>query len=756
MIRSIARRVSTPLLIALVAGAYFAAGRLGLRLAVVNPSATAVWPPAGIALASLLAFGFRVWPGVLLGAFLVNMTTTGSIATCLGIAAGNTLEALVGAHLVIRYARGRAAFERARDVFRFAMLAGVLSTLVSATIGVASLVLGGLAPWRSAGPVWLTWWLGDLGGDLVFAPPLVLWLAGGRPRTSLRRVLEAAALVGATLLAGLARFAGSLPASYKSYPMGFLYVPVLVWAAYRFGPRGAASAVLILSGVALSAMLGGIGPFAGGAPNDALVNLQLFMGGLAVTSLALATLFSERARAAEELQRAQEELGLRFRQRSADLASAIQSLRTEVAARQRAERLAQATIESIQKPLLVLDAELRVLAASSAYYEQFGADRRDTRGRLLFELDDHGWDIPALRAALESVAAENASVEDLEIERQPSQLGKRTLLVSARQIHVDGTPTECVVLDLRDITDQRDARDTLLKSHEVLEERVRQRTAQLLQTNTELEREVGERRQVERLLEQRTRALTRSNRELAQFASIAAHDLQQPLRTVASFVELLSRRYRGRLDAEADEFIRYAVDGVTHAHALIHDLLAYSHVDTTGVGFGPTDCTAAVARAIDNLRSEIVQTETVVTHGPLPTLKADHAQLTQLFQNLIGNAIKFRSHEPPRVHVHAQREGQEWLFAVRDNGLGIDPKHHERIFVIFQRPHVRDDYPGTGVGLAVCRKIVERHGGRIWAESAPGLGSEFLFTLPASPTDHWAATGPDEVVVSGDAIATTG
>ena len=224
--------------------------------------------------------------------------------------------------------------------------------------------------------------------------------------------------------------------------------------------------------------------------------------------------------------------------------------------------------------------------------------------------------------------------------------------------------------------------------------------------------------------------LARSNADLAQFASVASHDLQEPLRAVAGCVELLQRRCHDKLDAQAAEWIRLTVEGAKRMQSLIRDLLAYSRVGSRGKSFEPTDAGAALELALVNLATAIRESGAVITHDPLPSLTADPTQLAQLFQNLIGNALKFCKERSPEIHVGARPEGGGWTFSVRDNGFGIEPQYRERIFVIFQRLHTRTEYPGTGIGLAICQRMVERHGGRIWVESEPGKGSTFYFTIP--------------------------
>jgi PAS domain S-box-containing protein len=264
-----------------------------------------------------------------------------------------------------------------------------------------------------------------------------------------------------------------------------------------------------------------------------------------------------------------------------------------------------------------------------------------------------------------------------------------------------------------------------------LERLVDERTEELRATNESLKVEVAERVEAQRRLGELVAELERSNRELEQFAYVASHDLQEPLRMIASYVQLLQRRYAGKLDEDATEFIGYAVDGASRMKQLINDMLAFSRVGSRAKPFRLTDLNRVLELVLANLQAAIKDTGASVVVEPLPELKVDELQIAQLFQNLISNALKFRKPgTPPEVRVSAEKQGEYWQFNVRDNGIGIDPKYCNKIFVIFQRLHAKTEYEGTGIGLAVCKKIVDRHGGRIWVESEPGNGSAFKFTLP--------------------------
>ena len=328
---------------------YFVAGKLGLSLAFVNASATAVWPPTGLAIAALLLFGPQLIPGILIGALAVNVGTSGDLPSSAGIAIGNTLEAILGSYLVQRWASGRNAFERPQNVLLFALFAATVAPAVSATIGVSTLAIRGLAEWSDFAPIWLTWWLGDANGALLVAPVVVLWVAY-RGAIRPEKLAEAGLLAVGTVATALLIFGGLQPASVRHLPIAFLTFPVLVWAAFRFGPRAAATANLAIGGIAVWGTLNGFGPYALESQNESLLVLQAFMAVAAVTSLVLGAAVLDRSRAetrvlaAEQQSRHVAEEGTRLREEF--LSVATHELRTPVAAVSGYAQLAQRALEA--------------------------------------------------------------------------------------------------------------------------------------------------------------------------------------------------------------------------------------------------------------------------------------------------------------------------------------------------------------------------------------------------------------------------
>jgi signal transduction histidine kinase len=508
-----------------IAASYFVLGKLGLRLAIVHPSATAVWPPSGISLAAILLLGYWVWPGIFVGAFAVNLTTTGSILTVTGIAFGNTLEALAGAWLVQSLAGGRHPFDTASNSLKFAALAGGLSTIIGATIGVASLIVTGYSPPTDFGRVWLTWWLGDATGDLLITPLLLLWISAWPPKWARRHILEGFIVLCTLLLAATAIFSW-IGAENRAYLMELVCTPILLWTAFRLGREAAATTAVVLSSLAIWATFGGVGLFVNSSPNTELLLLQTYVAVAAIMALGVAAT-------------------------------------------------------------------------------------------------------------------------------------------------------------------------------------------------------VWERKQVEISLQEHQRQLAQRNADLEHFAYAASHDLQEPLRTVSVFTEMMVSQYKGKLGQQADTFMEYIVGGAARMNAMVQALLTYSGVLTSErIMFSTIKLDEALHRAIKNLESAIRDSRASINFDPLPVVVGEREHLVSLFQNLIGNAIKYRSGVSPEIRIAVNQKGRDWVFSVRDNGIGIAPEYREQIFGIFKRLH-GNNVSGTGIGLAISRRIVELHGGSIWVKSEVGKGSTF-------------------------------
>lgn len=765
---------------------YFISAKLGLRLAFVHASATAVWPPTGVALAAFLVLGTEVWPAVFLAAFLANLTTAGNVWTSLLIASGNTLEGILGAWLVDLLAGGRGAFERAQDIFKFAGLAGALAPAVGATIGVTSLSAFGYAPWPSYGAIWLTWWLGDLSGALMVAPLILLWAA--KPRAPLRRKPELSLSFFTVLAAGLAVFTPWFHLGLEGLPLPFLCLPPLIWIAYRFGARETSAACLLLSALALGGTLHRVGPFSLYPPNESLLLLQSFMTVSTVMSLSLAAAVSEKVQAERNLQGAR-------RTEEILLAS---------------EKHFRALIENASDIVTLMDEKGTILYESPSIEVVLGFEPSELIGRNAFELV-HPEDVAGVVERFGLLAQDPSQTQSVSFRFRHKFKGWRELESIGRN-RLGDPGVGGIVVNSRDVTEKQRAEENLRESEmrfrslihsspnaiiitdsrgniltwnqgaqaafgydetemvgqpltRIMPERYREahilgiekflalgearlvgKTAEfqgLRKDRTEFPleitlsawtaggatffggiiRDISERKRVEEL--------RRSNTELQQFANVASHDLQEPLRMVSNYVQLIAERYQGRLDADADEFIGFAVDGARRMQALINGLLEYARVESRGKPFQTVDLEKVLAEVTDNLRMKIRETGAEMTHDTLPQVWGDPLQLAQLLQNLFGNALKFQaSGKNPRIRLSVRRKSNEWVFECRDNGIGIDPKFFDRIFVIFQRLHSRAEYEGMGMGLAICKRIAERHGGRIWVESEEGTGASFFFTLP--------------------------
>ncbi len=358
----------------------------------------------------------------------------------------------------------------------------------------------------------------------------------------------------------------------------------------------------------------------------------------------------------------------------------------DIDAAKRGLDFAEAIVETVREPLVILNQNLQVIKANKSFYETFQAAREETEERLIYDLGNGQWNIPKLRELLENILPTHSTFRDFEVTHDFEHVGRKVMCLNASEIFNPNAQARTILLAIEDTTDRKQAEE----------------------------------------------ALRTTNAELQHFAYALTHDLQEPLRMVVNFTELLGREYAGKLGKEADQYISYSVDGALRIEALLKALLAYWEVsEREQDSFVSIDSGAVLAKTLLNLQAAIAQSGATVTSDPLPTVIAEEVTLMQLFQNLISNSIKYRGEERPRIHVSAEKNGGGWRFAVRDNGIGIDPQDAERVFGMFKRLH-GSEIPGTGIGLAICKKMVERQGGRIWVESEAGRGATFKFTIPGS------------------------
>ncbi len=356
----------------------------------------------------------------------------------------------------------------------------------------------------------------------------------------------------------------------------------------------------------------------------------------------------------------------------------------DIDAAKRGLDFAEAIVETVREPLVTLNQNLQVLEANKAFYETFHSARHETEGRLIYDLGNGQWNIPQLRELLENILPTHSTFRDFEVTHEFEHVGRKVMLLNASEIFDPNAQARTILLAIEDVTERKQAEE----------------------------------------------ALRATNAELQHFAYALTHDLQEPLRMVVNFTELLGREYRGRLDADADKFISYSMEGALRIEAMLKALLAYWEVtEREQDSIASIDSGAVLAKALLNLHTAIAQSGATVTSDPLPTLVSEEVMLMQVFQNLVSNSIKYSGEEAPRIHVSAERDSSGWLFAVRDNGIGIDPQDADRVFGMFKRLH-GSEIPGTGIGLALCKKVIEREGGRIWVESEKGRGSTFRFTIP--------------------------
>ncbi|HEY9834468.1 MAG TPA: PAS domain S-box protein [Stenomitos sp.] len=403
------------------------------------------------------------------------------------------------------------------------------------------------------------------------------------------------------------------------------------------------------------------------------------------------------------------------------LLSAIEDI-TERRQAQAQIRFQADILSQVSNAVIAIDIQKRVTFWNQAAEKLYGCKAEEIRGFFLSQGYQYSWYNPAEQQAAHHALATTGAWhgENIHVRRDGSQIYVDSAVSVIRDANGNSTGLLAVI---RDISDRKRSEAAILRLNQELESRVEQRTAELAQTNDQLQK-------TNEQLDILNQEFQRSNQELEQFAYVASHDLQEPLRAITGYTQLLVNEYGEHFDETAQEYAEFVIDGAKRMQQLIQDLLAYSRVGTRGKEFAPTDCNAVLQQVLQNLQVAIADNQATITADPLPTINADQNQLIQLLQNIIGNAIKFYRHEPPQVYITAEQQDNHWLFQVRDQGIGIKPQYLERIFEVFKRLHTRREYPGTGIGLAICKKIVTRHGGHIWAESEPGVGTTFYLTFP--------------------------
>jgi PAS domain S-box-containing protein len=693
-----------------IAAIYFLAAKLGLRLAFVNASASPVWPPTGIAIAALLLLGHRVWPGILLGAFLANLTTAGNLATSAGIAVGNTLEGLSAAFLVRRFAAGARCFERPADIFRFVGLAGAFSTSLSATMGVASLALGGFVAWGSFGDTWVTWWLGDFAGAMLVVPLVVSWWQ--RPRLEWRglRAIEALALLAGTVVIGFSVFAGLIKVPAIGYLPNIFSAPVLLWAAYRFGAREVTSVLALLAGMAIFYTLRGSGPFARYDANAALLLIQSFVAVWSVTVLALSAAATERRRVIALTQRHNRDLERRVAERTGRLRESNEALRREIEERVRTEENLRASEVRLR--------EAQDVAGIGSWEWDVATNRLwwSETLRSIYGVEPEGFGA-SYGAFLERVHPEDRDRVDGVV--QAACRDGQAFRFDHRIVRPDG---EVRTLNARGhVLTDADGRVTRLIGTGV--------------DITERQRQEEERERWIRGQAAKTEA-EQANQLKDQFLAVLSHELRNPLNAIVLYARVLREQ---QLDAAGRARAIAAIERNAHVqNRLVMDLLDLSRLNSGRMELQrrAVDPAQVIEEAIETMRpaaeAKAVLLRRTVEGGGRRVF-GDPERLQQVVWNLLSNAIHFTP-EGGEVEVRLTSNNGTVAIHVEDQGPGFHPDLLPVAFDAAQRDAVSRPGRGggLGLGLALVRRLTELHGGTATAANrANAPGAAITVMLPS-------------------------
>jgi PAS domain S-box-containing protein len=768
---------------------YFIAGKFGLLLASLHASASPVWPAAGIALATLLVLGYRAWPAIFVGAFLVNVTTAGNVATSLAIASGNTLEAVCGAWLVNRFAGGTTVFDRPQGVVKFA-LAAVVSTVIGPAFGVTSLAFGGFADWANFGAIWLTWWLGDTTGDLLIAPLIILWSTPPKRRWNRKEVVEVGILLLLLFVLSEAVFCGWLTISARNYPIAFISLPIVIWTAFRFTQRETATGIFILSAIAIWGTMHGFGPFAGETENQSLLALQSWTAVLAITAMALSAGMAERERAAEALR--ESEANMNLAANAANLGLWVWNVpggdeRWVTEKWRQLFGFADSEPVTFDRFLEVVhpgDSERvkqvvqHILERGGEYEVDYRITRPDGSIRWIashgsVELYERGKPV-LVRGVSRDVTKRKIAEEEL---RESEERFRTVANAAPVMIWMSGPDKLCTFfnkgwLDFTGRSPEQELgngwaegvhREDIDRCHDVyqnsfnaresftMEYRLRRSDGEyrwLLDSGTPRFASDGaflgyigsciditERKAAEEEARRRREQVELLGRVslLGEMTASLAHELDQPLAAILSnATAAMQYLEQGKLAPEQlQEILTDVVGDGRRAHDIMHNVRSAIKKGSAIRGrINLNDVVKAVTHMVHlDAAAHFCKVEMSLARN-LPAIEGDPSQIQQVLINLVRNAFDAMRDTPPsgrKVEIATTYDGDGTIcVAVRDYGSGIPEPTLERLFEQF----FTTKEEGLGMGLAIVRSIVEAHGGSIAAENADGGGARFHFRLP--------------------------
>ena len=764
--------------IVLVALFYFVAGKIGLSLAFVNESATALWPPTGIAIASFLLLGKRVWPAIFIGAFLTNITTAGAIGTSLGIALGNTLEGIAASYLVEKYSNGKSTFYRVRNIFRFVILAAFLSTTISANIGVVTLLLGGQASWEQFFPIWITWWMGDAAGALVFTPFIIFWRAHSPLQLLNGKKLEALLLFTVLLAVGISVFGGIFPVFEKAVPLEFLCIPVIIWVAFRFGRRETITAIVILSIIAMWGTIHGFGPFARESQNESLLLLQSFMSITTITALSLAVAVSERRKVEEALSNSE----------------------------QRFKALTEKSSEAIS----LTDANGNISYVSPSFTNVLGYLPNEVIGKSGFAII-HPDDVDYATKVTSKIVGHPGKSVTVAIRCLHKDGSWRYVEITSTNL-INNPSVKAIVSNLHDITELIKTEDRIMTEKSKAEALLNSIGDGIVATDKEgkiimvnkafvellgwkegellgkrgfdklpMEDEKGVRisekdRPLVRVLNTgkkvtATHYLLRKNhtkfpamvtaapvilnkkvtgaikvfhditreKEIddmkTEFISMASHELRTPLSAIKGFISMINDGDYGKIDKKLERPLHLVATSTQRLINIVNEMLDVSRIEGNRVQLNLSKYTIQdlIEEAVSNLKPLSAQKNIglKVEKSKSIDINADKEKVIEILNNLIGNALKFT--EKGNITIRVRSEKEKIVVLVADTGPGIEKKDQEKLFNKFEQLKSKKagNVSGTGLGLYISREFARKMGGDIWIDkSTIGKGSTFAVSLP--------------------------